>query len=163
VGIAILISIIALLPVAWSFSAYFFAELHAIDRLIQEAKILSVHPVSIFWSHEIDETTQEENPDFQKSKKIIRPDKKLFWPILSWKAILLVVYIALLFALRYCYIHSGKATQITMDYASTICLLSLYCIPALLFGFLFHPFFEPVLNAIFKNNFWTYLAKPTWK
>jgi hypothetical protein len=148
VGIAILFSIIALWPVAWSFSAYFFAELHAIDRLIQEAKILSVHPVSIFWSHEIDETTQEENPDFQKSKKIIRPDKKLFWPILSWKALLLAVYMALVFALGILYTRSGMATQSIMDYTNN--LLFAILLPAYLFGFLLLPFFEPLLNAIFK-------------
>ncbi len=147
---ALLIALIAgLLPVALSYFKCFFAELHAIDRLIQEAKIHSVHPVSIFWSHEIDETTQEVNPDLTKSKKIIRPDKKLFWPILTWKALLLVVYMALLFALGIWYTRSGMATQSIMDYTNNF-LYAIGGLPVFLFGFLFLPFFEPVLNAIFK-------------
>ena len=62
--------IVGLLPVALSYFKFFFAELHAIDKLIQEV-----------------------NSDLTKSKKIIRPDKKLFWHILTWKALLLLVYI----------------------------------------------------------------------
>ncbi|HOI25180.1 MAG TPA: hypothetical protein PK581_06260 [Caldisericia bacterium] len=145
----VIISVIALLPVTWSYFTYFFAELHAIDRLIQEAKIHSVHPVSIFWSHEIDETTQVENPDIIRSKKIIRPDKKLFLPILTWKALLLVVYMALVFALGIWYTRSGMATQSIMDYTNNF-LYAIGGLPVFLFGYLFHPVFEPVLNAIFK-------------
>jgi hypothetical protein len=74
----VFISVIALLPVTWSFYAYFFAELHVINEISQEVK-----PVCI------------------RSNKVIRPNKKLFWPILSWKAILFVAYIALLFVLSF--------------------------------------------------------------
>jgi len=159
---ALLIALIAgLLPVALSYFKCFFAELHAIDRLIQEEKIHSVHPVSIFWSHEIDETTQEENPDIIRSKKNIRPDKKLFLPILTWKALLLIVYMALVFALGIWYTRSGMATQSIMDYTNNF-LYAIGGLPVFLFGFLFLPFFEPVLNAIFKLRMdqrwyiWTY-------
>jgi hypothetical protein len=125
VGIAILFSIIALWPVAWSFFAYFFAELHAIDKLIHEV-----------------------NPDFIKSKRVIGPDNKLFWPILRWKALLLAVYMTLVFVLGILYTRSGMATQSIMDYTNN--LLFAILLPAHLFGFLLLPFFEPLLNAIFK-------------
>jgi hypothetical protein len=117
--------IVGLLPVAMSYFKCFFAELHAIDRLIQEA-----------------------NSDLTKSKKIIRPDKQLLWPILSWKALLLVVYMTLVFTLGILYTRSGMATQSIMDYTNN--LLFAIGLPVFLFGFLFQPFFEPVLNAIFK-------------
>ncbi len=74
----VFLSIIALLPVTWSFYAYFFAELHVIDEISQEVKTGCI-----------------------RKNKIIRPNKKLFWPILSWKAILFVAYIALLFILSF--------------------------------------------------------------
>lgn len=118
--------IVGILPVVSSYFKFFFAELHAIDRLIQEV-----------------------NPDLTKSKKIIRPDKKLFLPILTWKSLLLVVYMALVFALGIWYTRSGMATQSIMDYTNNF-LYAIGGLPVFLFGFLFLPFFEPVLNAIFK-------------
>jgi hypothetical protein len=41
----------------------------------------------------------------------ILPHKKLFWPILSWKAILFVVYIALLFALSFFWSYIATFTD----------------------------------------------------
>jgi hypothetical protein len=120
----VLISIVSLLPVAWSFYAYFFAELHVIDEITQVAK-----------------------PGCIRNRKVIRPDKKLFWPILSWKAIVFMLYIVLLFALGQLYILSGKAFNFD-SYSSGFDLAMLYDVsPVLLFGFLFQPLFEPVLNA----------------
>jgi hypothetical protein len=124
----VFISMIALLPVTWGFYAYFFAELHVIDEISQEVKAGCI-----------------------RINKVIRPNKKLFWPILSWKVILFVLYIILLFALRQLYLHSDNAFGSLDNYRSGFVLAMLYEIsPVLLFGFLFHPFFEPVLNAIFK-------------
>jgi hypothetical protein len=126
-GRVILFSLVALWPLAMSYFSYFFAELHVIDEITQEVK-----------------------PDYIRNRKAIRPDKKLFWSILSWKTLLFIVYIALLFALGSLYIRSGKEMNI-LDYRSGFDLQMLYLgTPVLLFGFLFHPFFEPVLNAIFK-------------
>ena len=126
----VLISIIALLPVTWSYFAYFFAELHVINEISQEVK-----PVCI------------------RSRKVIRPDKKLFWPILSWKALMFVLYFVLLFALGQLYILRlyiliGKVFYFDI-YFSRFDLAMLYDLsPVLLFGFLFQPFFVHVLNAI---------------
>jgi hypothetical protein len=121
----VLISIIALLPVTWSYFAYFFAELHVINEISQEVK-----PVCI------------------RSRKLIRPDKKLFWPILSWKALMFVLYFVLLFALGQLYILVGKVFYFDI-YFSRFDLAMLYDLsPVLLFGFLFQPFFVHALNAI---------------
>ncbi|HOI24319.1 MAG TPA: hypothetical protein PK581_01820 [Caldisericia bacterium] len=128
IEIVLLLSIIALLPVTWGFYAYFFAELHVIDKISQEVKAGCI-----------------------RNNKVIRPDKKLFWPILIWKALMFMLYIVLLFALGQLYILSGNAFSSFDNYRSGFVLAMLYEIsPVLLFGFLFHPFFEPVLNAIFK-------------
>ena len=76
--IIILFSIIALWPLATSYYNYFFAELSYLDEKSQELRSGSMPSVSP-----------------------ILPHKKLFWPILSWKAILFIVYIALLFVLSF--------------------------------------------------------------
>jgi hypothetical protein len=113
----VFISMIALLPVTWGFYAYFFAELHVIDEISQEVKAGCI-----------------------RINKVIRPNKKLFWPILSWKVILFVLYIVLLFALRQLYLHSDNAFGSLDNYRSGFVLAMLYDLsPVLLFGFLFHP------------------------
>jgi hypothetical protein len=76
--IVIFVSIIALWPLAVSYYNYFFAELRYLD-----------------------EKSQELRSDSMTSVSPILPHKKLFWPILSWKAILFVAFIALLFVLSF--------------------------------------------------------------
>jgi len=76
--IVILFSLVSLWPLAMSYYNYFFAELSTIDEMIRET-----------------------NPDFVLSANPILPRRKLFWPVVSWKAILFVVYIVSFYALPY--------------------------------------------------------------
>ncbi len=84
IAIVLLASIVALLPVAWSYFHYFFAELNTIDEMSQDPR-----------------------PDFIPSFSSSPSNKKLFWPILSWKTLLSVVYLVFLFCLNLIF-HSFK-------------------------------------------------------
>ena len=74
--IVIIFSLVSLWPLVMSYYNFFFAELRYLDEKSQELRSDSIPIVSP-----------------------IPPHKKLFWPILSWKAIVFIVYIALLFVL----------------------------------------------------------------
>jgi hypothetical protein len=84
IAIILLASIVALLPVAWSYFTCFFAEL---DYLVEK--------------------TQELKPDSNKSTNPNLLQRKYFWTILSLKSLLFVVFIALLIGLNLIF-HSFK-------------------------------------------------------
>jgi hypothetical protein len=86
--IVILFSLVSLWPLAMSYYNYFFAELSTIDEMIREV-----------------------NPDYVLSANPTLPKRKLFWLLVNWKAILLVVYITLLFAFSFAWGYIATFTD----------------------------------------------------
>jgi hypothetical protein len=76
--LVILFSLVSLWLLAMSYCNYFFAELSTLDEMFREV-----------------------NSDFVLSANPMLPKRKLFWPLVSWKAIMIAVYITLLIAFSF--------------------------------------------------------------